>query len=181
MEREVLIMGYVEQRLMSGEQVVVKAGGHWFPLAGFLIIAALLACMLPLALVGIGLLFDEGIFPPFLEKIQSIIQLGCCSFGLIGIVVIVVASLADYLNMEFALTTDNRIIAKRGTIKRQLLELDQSEVKSVEFWQPPLGKFLDCGRVTLTTDKAGTVVFHNLAHFGRIRMQIEDQLPDKLK
>ena len=174
-------MSYVEQRLMSGEQVVVKARGHWFLMAGFLSIAALLACGLSLALVGIGFLFDEGIFPPFVEKIQSVIELGCCGFILIDIVVIVVGSLADYLNMEFALTTDNRIIAKKGTIKRHLLELDQSEVKSIEFWQPPLGKSLDFGRVTLTTDKAETVVFPNLAHFGRIRMQIEDQLPDKLK
>jgi hypothetical protein len=174
-------MGYVEQRLMSGEQVVVQARGHWFPLAGGLIIAALLACGLPLALVGIGLLFDEGIFPPFVEKIQSIIQLGCCSFFFIIIAAGVAASLADYLNTEFALTTNNRIIARKGTIKRHLLELDQSEVKSIEFWQPPLGKPLDFGRMTLTTDKAGTVVFHNLAHFGLIRMQIEDQLPDKMK
>jgi len=112
---------------------------------------------------------------------QSVIELGCCGLSLITIVVIVVGSLADYLNMEFALTTDNRIIAKKGMIKRLLLELDQSEVKSIELWQPPLGKPLDFGRVTLTTDKAGTVVFPSLAHFERIRMQIEDRLPDKLK
>lgn len=175
-------MGYVEQHLMSGEQVVVKARGHWFPLVGFLIFAALFLC--PAALltpVGIGLLIDEGIFPPFVEKIQSIIQLGCCSFFLIIIVASVSASLADYLNTEFALTTNNRIIGRKGTIKRHLLELDQSEVKSIEFWQPPLGKLLDNGMLTLTTDKAGTVIITNLDHFGQIRMQIEDQLPDKLK
>jgi len=50
-------MSYVEQRLLSGEQVVVKARGHWFLMAGFLSIAALLACGLPLAVVGIGFLF----------------------------------------------------------------------------------------------------------------------------
>ena len=91
------------------------------------------------------------------------------------------ASLAEYLSTEFALTTNNRIIARKGTIKRHLLELEQSEVKSIEFWQPPLGKFLDNGMLTLTTDKAGTVVFPNLDHFGQVRMQIEDQLPDKVE
>ena len=175
-------MSYVEQCLVPEEQVVVKERGHWFLMAAFLSIAALLACGLPLAVVGIGFLFDEGIFPPFIENMQSVIELGCCGFSLITVVIIVVGSLADYLTMEFALTTDNRIIAKKGTIKRLLLELDQSEVKSIELWQPPLGKPLDFGRVTLTTaTKAGTVVFPNLAHFERIRMQIEDRLPDKLK
>ena len=111
-------MGYVEQRLRSGEQVVVKARGHWLPnLASYLILAAFSACLLPVSVSGIGLLFDE-----------SIIQLVCCGFWLIIIVALVAQGLAIYLSTEFALTTDNRIIAKKGMIKRHLLELDQGDL-----------------------------------------------------
>ena len=150
-------MGYVEERLVAGEQVVIKVRGHWLPnLVAYLILAAFFVCALPVVLRGIGLLTDERIF-----------QLGCCSFFSLIIVGLVAQGLANYLTTEFALTTENRIIAKTGVFKPQLLELDQSEVKTIEFWQPPAGKPLDYGRVTLTTEKAGTVVFHNLTEFGR--------------
>ena len=72
-------MGYVEERLVSGEQVVIKVRGHWFPnLVVYLILAALFACALPVVLSGIGLLTDERIF-----------QLGCCSLFSIVIVALV--------------------------------------------------------------------------------------------
>jgi uncharacterized membrane protein YdbT with pleckstrin-like domain len=158
------IMGYVEQRLVSGEQVVIKVRGHWLPnLVSYLILAAFWVCALPVVLAGIGLLTDE-----------RIVQLGCCSVISILIVSLVAQGLANYLGTEFALTTEDRVIAKKGVMKRRLLEVEKIEIKSVEFWQPPAGKRLDYGRVTLTTEKGGTIAFQNLTDFERLRMLLGD-------
>jgi len=124
---------YVETVLAPGERIVHRAAiSHWkyalSYLAGLLLIAAALAAWV------------YGRREPPWPAVEA-------AAALIGIRVILVA-LVRRSTVEPALT-DRRIIAKRGLVARNTVEMNLSKVESLHVNQGLMGRLLGYGDVTV--------------------------------
>jgi uncharacterized membrane protein YdbT with pleckstrin-like domain len=122
---------YVESVLAPGERIVHRAEiSHWnFALA---------------YLVGI-LCFAAAIGALFLQTRERAIVAGVAALA--GVLVILVA-VVRRATTELVLT-DRRIIAKRGFIARDTVEMNLGKVESLHVTQGLLGRLLDYGNVTV--------------------------------
>ena len=132
-------MAYVEENLMPGETIIVKAKLHWglfLAPATFIVIGGLL--MLPF-LLGVATLPSQD-----RQAAASAVSASmCCLLPYLVICGALVASaVSRYLTTEFALT-DRRIIAKTGLVRRVSLELLLQKVESIGVSQPLMGRLLN--------------------------------------
>jgi len=141
-------MGYVDQNLMPGEQVVYQAQLHWV-----IFLRPIVALLLALASVFAGAAAQDSGMAVLL-----------CLGGLFFAAAIVSALDAGivYLTTEFALN-DERVIAKTGLIRRRSLELLLAKVESIGVYQPILGRILNYGTITVTGTGGTREPFRNIA------------------
>lgn len=121
-------MGYIENNLMSGEEIVYKAKIHWlvyFRGIVFLIIGifSLTNSETPFALITGAILF------------------------LFGLALLIEAFILK-ISTELAITT-KRIIAKFGLIKRTTIELNHSKVESLLVNQGILQRIFNAGTLVI--------------------------------
>ncbi len=117
-------MGYVENNLLSGERVLVKAKMHW-------------GVFLPGAVVTII---------GFIITIGNGEARGIGNLILAGGVLLLGYEWIVFVTTELAVTS-NRVIAKLGVIKRDTLELNLTKVESLQVQQGIFGRLLDFGTV----------------------------------
>jgi uncharacterized membrane protein YdbT with pleckstrin-like domain len=123
---------YVDAVLAPGETILHRAAvSHWKFLASYL--------------AGI-LLVVAGAAPPFLSVRREYWIAGGAAAAL-GVIVIL-AALIRRATTELVLT-DRRIIAKRGLVSRDTVEMNLAKVESVHVNQSLLGRLLDYGDVTV--------------------------------
>ena len=153
-------MGYVEENLMPGEQVVYKAKLHWALFVG------------PTVTTGIGMLLiiittlasEETagaaciVWPVFLLGVLS------------GI-----SSAVMYLTTESALT-DKRVIAKSGLIRRRSLDLLLTKVESIGVSQPIMGRVFNYGTITVTGTGGTKEPFKSIADPLELRSQVQTRI-----
>jgi uncharacterized membrane protein YdbT with pleckstrin-like domain len=126
------VSSYVDSVLAPGETVVHRAAvSHWKYLGSYL--------------VGIVLLAG-GASPLFLTTRRDYWLAGGIAAA-IGAVFILTA-LVRRATTELVLT-DRRIIAKRGLVSRDTVEMNLGKVESVHVNQSLLGRLLDYGDVTV--------------------------------
>jgi uncharacterized membrane protein YdbT with pleckstrin-like domain len=126
------VASYVDSVLAEGETVVHRAAmSHWKFLTSYLV-GALLAV--------------AGLLPFFVSTRSEYFIAGAIAIA-IGVLVLL-AAIVRRRTTELVLT-DRRVIAKRGFISRDTVEMNLGKVESVHVSQSLLGRLLDYGDVTV--------------------------------
>lgn len=134
-------MGYIEQSLMPHERIKFRAQLHW------------VYVLLPLVLTGLALVITGYFMVRVIQTVPDASVLQCTAvlliltFGLTGLLRFTRA-LTDYLTTEFAVT-DQRIIAKKGWLRRRTLELPLKQIESLGVNQGLGGRIFDYGTLVV--------------------------------
>ncbi len=155
-------MGYAEQNLQPGEEIIYKAKLHW---ALFLQPIEIFILALLFFLLGSGSNGD-----PSFNFIQ-------CLGGLfiLGSILSAIGAIITFMTTEFALT-NKRIIAKSGFIRRRSVELLLQKVESIGVDQPILGRLLDYGTITVTGTGGTKEPFGKIAEPLELRNRVNEQI-----
>lgn len=159
-------MGYVEQNLISGEQVAYRTGLHWIVLLRAIIVAAVLG------LLGVVMLAESS-------EVKDA-QFGQVVTG-VGIAAIVIAAI--YLlaavirrsGAEFAVT-NKRVIFKTGVMRRSSEEIFLNKVESVTVNEGMLGRALNYGTINVRGTGGTLEPFHKIAHAQEFRRHVQEQI-----
>ncbi len=135
-------MSYVEDNLMPNEKVLFKARIH-----PAVFLPAVVSFLFFVLVTFLALGIDSRRDP---TTSSSALMLTCFS-GLLFIYAIGLAIQAGILlaTTEFAVT-NQRVIAKRGFIRRHTMEMLLQKVESVSVSQNILGRMLNFGTITVT-------------------------------
>lgn len=160
-------MSYVDDNLMSGEQVVHRARLHWGIFVGpaiLLFIGLIIAISFGAAIGGGG-----GAFVAFIILLIFAIPL--------------LRAVIDYLTTELAVTS-RRVIAKWGFLKRETRELNHRQVESLEVHQGIVARMFNAGNVTVRGSggtpvggKKGIRYISNPMEFRRNALETIDNSP----
>jgi uncharacterized membrane protein YdbT with pleckstrin-like domain len=150
-------MSYLDDHLLTGEQIVYRARLHWIIFGAAILMVALgvlLAIILQtlqhdywylgLALVGIGLLLAIG---PAIR----------------------------YVSSEFAVT-DKRVLAKHGFIERESIETLLTKIEAISVDQGIVGRVFDYGSITITGTGGTEESFPRISKPLEFRRQIQSQV-----
>ena len=123
-------MSYVDDNLLTGEQVVHRARLHWGIFVGPAILAFLGLIILIIAAAAGGGGAAVGIF----------VLLIFCIPLLLAVI--------TYLTSEFAVTT-RRVIVKRGFIRRRTLELNHNRIEGLSVNQGIMARIFRAGTIVV--------------------------------
>jgi uncharacterized membrane protein YdbT with pleckstrin-like domain len=156
-------MAYVEQNLMPGEQVVLKAKLHWAMFLG------------PAIVAGIGFLFLMASAASRAEATAGI----SCFAGFIFLLGLLYAfrAVVSYFTTEFAVT-NKRVLAKTGLLRRRSLELLLGKVESIGVSQPILGRILNYGTIVVVGTGGTKESFPNIAAPMDFRKRVHIQIAE---
>jgi uncharacterized membrane protein YdbT with pleckstrin-like domain len=151
-------MGYVDQSLVTGEKIIIRAKMHWavFMAPLFLFLLGFIAIPFSQSKDGSALACLFGLF--FLAGIWAGLQVTMI-----------------YLTTEFALT-NKRIIGKKGWIRRSSLEILLGKVESIGVRQPIMGRILNYGTITLSGSGGTKQSFPYIALPMELRQKINAQI-----
>ena len=125
-------MGYIETILEPGERITYRAYLHWF-------IYSRAVVLMLVGFIGIGwAVFGKA------QDGQGALLIGLILF-LLG-VLSTLRAVIDRRTTEIAVT-NQRIIQKRGLIRRDTIELNVPKIESVDVRQSILGRLLNHGTV----------------------------------
>ena len=149
-------MGYVEENLMPGEQIMYRANLHWiiysaplfFGLVGIVIVVSSFSNRYQAALEGLGGLF-------------------LIVAGLLGLSRWIISRTS-----EFAVT-NKRVVIKVGLIRRHTLELLLAKVESIGVEQAVLGRILGYGTIVVVGTGGTRESFTNIAQPLEFRKQVQ--------
>lgn len=130
-------MGYIDDNLLPGEQVVYKASLHWIIYLRAVVVV----------LIGAGLLAVEP------------------TVGALGMLLGLVLAVPAYVRArtsEFGVTT-KRVVIKMGLIRRRTVELLLKHVEAMAVDQSVAGRLLNFGSITLSGTGGVREVFHNIS------------------
>ena len=153
-------MGYVDQRLTTGEAVLYRAKLHWVIFAGPALLAA----------GGAALLFFGGS-----GRLGGTVG----GFGLLFLFAAGLFAVERWLvrsSSEFAVT-NRRVLIKVGVVGRHSLELLLSKIEGIGEDQDAIGRLLDYGTVTVTGTGGTREAFARIAEPLRFRTEVESRVP----
>ena len=123
-------MSYVDKNLLPGESVVHRGYVHWVIYSK------------SIAIIAIGV----ALMPPWIKELPKL-----WIFGAAAVVVGMLSSIPSLITViatELVVTT-RRIVAKRGLIRRQTIEMLHSKVESIEVHQSVFGRILNYGTLVI--------------------------------
>ncbi|MBE2183030.1 MAG: PH domain-containing protein [Anaerolineae bacterium] len=152
-------MGYIENNLVKGEEVIYITKLHWWAIVGP-------AVNFIVALLIIGACVFSG----------STTSSGGGSFllGFIGIVMAIIIAAMGYLNYissEFGLT-NRRILIKSGFIRRQTLELNLNKIESFQVQESLIGRIMGYKNLRITGSGGTKQRFNWVADADRFRKHV---------
>jgi uncharacterized membrane protein YdbT with pleckstrin-like domain len=177
------MMGYVENNLMVGEEIVYQARLHPIALISPLLtifFGAVIIFIAPVLLPLIRGLTPEvdqlfGLAQPeLLGLLPRILQI----FGLLNIlqgVLGMVSGLVRILTSEFAIT-NKRVVVKTGFLRRSTIELLLSKIESINVNQTFAGRLLNYGTIIITGTGTTHEPLYNIANPLDFRRQIQQQI-----
>lgn len=154
---------YLGKILQPGEQVLAIGRLHW-------IIFKDAAIALALSCVALWIAVRGGPTPAPLDAVQL--------FALVSAVVLLVAAICLAIGAWFEgwiteiAVTSQRIIYKRGFIRRQTIEMNMNRVESVTVTQSVLGRILNYGSIHVRGTGVGLEHLHRIANPVALRNQI---------
>lgn len=147
-------MDYIDENLLTGEDVVYRAKLH-------------------------PIIFAPGTSVVLLGIIIALAS----SYQSIGLVVGVIgvlmgaAELVRYNYSEFAVT-NRRVIAKFGAFNRRSLELQLSKIEGIDVHQTPLGQIFDYGTIGVRGIGGTEELFPAISAPLELRKRIQELLPE---
>jgi hypothetical protein len=148
-------MGYVEDHLLPGEQVVYTGHLHKMAYIG----PALMALLF---IVAGGLALNKGL------STWAIVAFGAALVPLVWAYI-------NYTSSEFAVT-NKRVVIKVGFIQRRTLETMLGKVEGIGVDQSLFGRLLDYGTLTVTGTGGTKEPFHKIAGPLEFRRQVQGQV-----
>jgi uncharacterized membrane protein YdbT with pleckstrin-like domain len=149
-------MSYVDDSLVPGETVLYRATISW-------------ACLIwPVVLLA------------FLVWLASKIHPLVVLIILVFAVFVITRFILAILSTEFALT-NQRIIAKRGIIRHQSIEIMLSKVESVLISQSLDGRIFRFGTVTVVGSGGTDESFKSISHPLELRKRVNEQISTNTK
>ncbi len=148
-------MGYVENHLLPGEQVVHR--GHLHK------IVYVFPVLIAIALMAVAAAAFSNELYPF------------AAIALAGALIPLVGAQILYRSSEFAVT-NKRVVIKVGFIQRRTLETLLSKVEGIEVNQTVLARLLDFGTIAVTGTGGTREEFRNIAAPLDFRRQVQAQV-----
>ncbi len=146
-------MGYVENNLMNGENVVYRAKLHW-------------------------IIFAFPVFWFLLSLVFFINEKGTAGFGGFFLFIAILTGIVAFINFktsEFTVT-NKRVIVKLGFIRRQSLEVLLNKVEGITVNQGIFGRILDYGTISVN-GTGGTKNFsYKISAPLEFRKQVQEQI-----
>ncbi len=146
-------MGYIENNLMNGEEILYRGKLHWVVFL-WPIIWLLVATIL------------------FSSKGETVAAGGV--FILIAIVT-GITSFINYKTSEFGITS-KRVIVKVGFIRRNSVEVLLNKVEGIQVNQGILGRILGFGSITISGTGGTKDPFHKIAAPLEFRRKTQEQI-----
>lgn len=150
-------MGYLDEHLLDGEQIVYRARLHW----------TIFATPIIVVLLGAALAIVLGIYQP------EYWYLGAALAG-IGLL-LAIGPAIRYTSSEFAVT-NKRVLSKVGFIERESDETLLSKVEAIAVDQGIIGRLLGFGTVTITGTGGTEEAFSRISEPLELRRQIQSQV-----
>jgi membrane protein YdbS with pleckstrin-like domain len=150
-------MGYLDDHLLDGEQIVYRAHLHW-TIFGWSILVVLLG-------VALGIVLRT--FDPTYWYLGAILA----GIGLL----LAIGPLIRYVGTEFAVT-NKRVLSKTGFIQRESDETLLSKVEAIAVDQGILGRLLGFGTVRITGSGGTEDAFAGISQPLELRRQIQTQV-----
>ena len=144
-------MSYIEQNLMTGENILYRGKLHWvvfFWPAVWLIVATMFFAS--------GVVAAGGLF-------------------ILGAIVTGIASFIAYTTSEFGIT-NKRVLVKVGFIRRNSLEVLLTKVEGIQVNQSILGRILDFGSITVSGTGGTKDPFHTIDAPLEFRRKVQEQI-----
>ena len=129
-------MGYVEQTMADGEEIVHRSRLHWVE---YLIAAQFIA------VAGVIFALETYGVVKVTTTARFVVLAVAALLLLIGIVKIIGTMIARWTT-EFAVTS-HRVVSKRGLIRRDVVEIAIEKVEGVDLQQGIIGRLLGFGTV----------------------------------
>ena len=159
-------MGYVDQNLISGEQVAYRSTWHWVVLVRSMIVA------LVLTILGVVMLVEaSNVQGDQYRGAVKILGMVAIALGVLDLV----AAMVRRSGAEFAVT-NKRVIFKTGLMKRSSEEIFLSKVESVTVDEGLWGRALNYGTINVRGTGGTLEPFHKIAHAQEFRRQIQEQI-----
>jgi uncharacterized membrane protein YdbT with pleckstrin-like domain len=159
-------MGYVDQNLISGEEVAYRSTLHWVVLLRSMLVAAVLTAL------GVVMLIEASNVNGAQYR-QTVNVLGALAIVL-GIIDLL-AAIVRRSGAEFAVT-NKRVIFKTGVMKRSSEEIFLSKVESVNVDEGLWGRTLNYGTLKVRGTGGTLEPVHKIAHAQEFRRQIQEQI-----
>ena len=159
-------MGYVDQNLISGEQVAYRSTWHWIVLLRSMIVAVVLATL------GVVMLVEaSNVQGDQYRGAVKILGVAAIALGVLDLV----AAMIRRGGAEFAVT-NKRVIFKTGLMKRSSEEIFLSKIESVTVNEGLWGRALNYGTINVRGTGGTLEPFHKIAHAQEFRRQIQEQI-----
>jgi len=148
-----MIMGYIDDNLMSGEQVVFRTKLHWVIFL-WPIIYAVIAFMF---FAGGGGFAAAG------------------GFFLLVAIIWGISSFISYKTSEFGIT-NKRVLIKVGFIRRDSIEIFLTKVEGIQVNQGILGRILHYGTIIVKGTGGTNNPFHKIDAPLEFRRKVQEQI-----
>lgn len=159
-------MGYVDQNLISGEQVEYRGALHWIVLLRSMMVAAVFS------IFGIVMLVQASqLRSP--QSRQTVSVLGAIAI-LVGVADLL-AAIVRRRSAEFAVT-NKRVIFKTGVVRRVIQEMFLGKIESVSVDEGLMGRALNYGTISIRGTGGTIEPFHKIAHAQEFRRQVQEQI-----
>jgi membrane protein YdbS with pleckstrin-like domain len=161
-------VGYPEDLLSEGEQVVIHKHSHWkMLLLPYLVLIITLA-----AGVWLALLVRDATPPWDL--------IGLIAIGAVGLVVIVWLFLVPFVRWRtthFIVTTD-RVMAREGVINRTGIDIPMSRISTVRFEHGLIDRIFGCGTLIVESSAQEPLEFDDIPSVEKVHSHIYRQIND---
>jgi len=153
-------MGYIDNNLMSSEQVIYRTKLHWVAIGVPIIFTVIIA------LITLVLLFTGG----------DAAAVGYFFLLFLFIAIIwVVSSFITFKTSEFGVT-NKRILIKVGWIRRTSLETLLTKVEGIQVNQGIFGRILSYGMIVIKGTGGTSTPFHKIETPLEFRKKVQEQL-----
>jgi uncharacterized membrane protein YdbT with pleckstrin-like domain len=146
-----MIMGYIDDNLMSGEQIVYRTKLHW------------VIFLWPIIFVVIAFMFFAG---------DSTAAGG---FFLLVAIIWGVSFFISFKTSEFGIT-NKRVLIKTGFIRRNSLETLLTKVEGIQVNQGILGRILNYGTIIVKGTGGTSNPFHKIDAPLEFRKKVQEQI-----
>ena len=145
-------MGYPEDLMSEGEQVVAHKHSHWK-----MLLLPYLALIVTLGLgIWLALLAKDATSPWN--------NIGLIAIGVVGLALIVWLFLVPFVRWRtthFVITTD-RVMAREGVINRSSIDIPMSRISSVRFKQGLTDRIFGCGTLIIESSSQEPLEFDDI-------------------